>query len=108
VNALSQAFSPFTHTIFKVAALFCIGYMDEAAELGFEVFETRLNHPKYVGKVLHSLMAHEPSSSHRHNRYSAYFHSLALINRVRAGNLSNAQRDRYMRQVDANQVFLRK
>ena len=32
----------------KVVGLFCIGFVDEAAELGFYVYETRDSNPKYV------------------------------------------------------------
>lgn len=35
-----------SYNAFKVAALFCVGFHDAAAELGFMVYETRDKHPK--------------------------------------------------------------
>jgi hypothetical protein len=37
---------PHRYNSFKVAALFCLGHHDAAAELGFMVYETRHKHPK--------------------------------------------------------------
>ncbi|KDQ54896.1 hypothetical protein JAAARDRAFT_196280 [Jaapia argillacea MUCL 33604] len=76
---------------FKVVALFCIGYADEAAELGFAVYESREQHP-----------------NHRHTRYGLFFHSLALISCMRKGNMARDRRHRFMKQVEANQSFIRK
>ncbi|GJE87861.1 histidine kinase [Phanerochaete sordida] len=76
---------------FKVAALFCLGFHEAAAEHGFFVFETRDKHP-----------------NHRHSRYALFFHSLALISCIRKGELSPEQYARYMRQIDANQNYIRK
>ncbi|KAI6045151.1 STKc type histidine kinase [Pisolithus marmoratus] len=50
------------YNAFKVIALYCTGFVDAAAELGFLVYNARGCHP-----------------NHRHARYSAFFHSLALI-----------------------------
>ena len=34
------------YNAFKVVGLFCIGFVDAAAELGFYVYETRDSNPK--------------------------------------------------------------
>ncbi|KAI0367509.1 histidine kinase [Pilatotrama ljubarskyi] len=79
------------YNAFKVVALFCLGYTDEAAQLGFYVYETRDCNP-----------------NHRHTRYSLFFHSLALIQCLRKGNLASEERTRYFKQVEANQSYIRK
>ncbi|CAL1696704.1 unnamed protein product [Somion occarium] len=78
----------------KVAGLFCLGFVDEAAELGFSVWRTRDKHPK--------------GFSHRHIRYSLFFHSLAMIACLRKGHLMDAVRHRYLKQIEANQSYIRK
>lgn len=47
-------------------------------------------------------------ASHRHNRYALFFHSLALIDCLRKDDLEEVRRDRYMKQVDINQHYIRK
>lgn len=32
----------------KVVSYYCVGYIQEAAELGFSVYQTRGSHPKFV------------------------------------------------------------
>jgi hypothetical protein len=68
-----------------------MGFIDEAAELGFSVYDTRNTHP-----------------NHRHIRYALFFHSLALIACIRKGRGAPDNYPRYMRQIDANQRCLRK
>ena len=36
------------YNAFKVVGLFCLGFVEEAAALGFTVYETRDGNPKYV------------------------------------------------------------
>ncbi|KAJ3003995.1 hypothetical protein NUW54_g5022 [Trametes sanguinea] len=79
------------YNAFKVVGLFCLGYIDEAAKLGFYVYETRDCNP-----------------NHRHTRFSLFFHSLALIQCLRKGDLSPEERTRYFKQVEANQGYIRK
>ncbi|KAI0793300.1 histidine kinase [Abortiporus biennis] len=76
---------------FKLVGLFCLGFTCEAAELGFEVYETRDKHP-----------------NHRHIRYALFFHSLAMIACIREGMISTTDRNRYLRQIDTNQSYIRK
>ncbi|KAF9654281.1 histidine kinase [Thelephora ganbajun] len=76
---------------FKVVAYFCLGYVAEAAERGFFVYETRNLHP-----------------NHRHSRYILFFHCLALIDCVRKGRLAPELRKRYMDQVERNTVYIKK
>ncbi|KAI0809255.1 histidine kinase [Irpex lacteus] len=75
----------------QVPALYCLGFSAKAAELGFYVFDTRDKHP-----------------NHRHIRYGLFFHSLALIDCIRNGHLSQETYERYMEQIEANQSYLRK
>ncbi|KAI8983351.1 histidine kinase [Trametes punicea] len=79
------------YNAFKVVGLVCLGYMEEAAKLGFYVYETRDSNP-----------------NHRHTRYSLFFHSLALIQCLRKGNLPPEERTRYFKQVETNQSYIRK
>ncbi|KAJ7748524.1 hypothetical protein DFH07DRAFT_747280 [Mycena maculata] len=74
-----------------VVGLFCLGYVSEAASLGFNVYATREKHP-----------------NHRHVRYTLFFHSLSLIGCIRAGTLSDDLRRRYLDQVQLNQRFISK
>ncbi|KII94402.1 hypothetical protein PLICRDRAFT_695401 [Plicaturopsis crispa FD-325 SS-3] len=76
---------------FKVAGLFCLGYVEEAAALGFLVYNTRDRHP-----------------NHRHIRYALFFHSLAMIACIRKDNLTQDLRSDYLKQIDLNQAFIRK
>ncbi|KAJ7630475.1 hypothetical protein FB45DRAFT_915621 [Roridomyces roridus] len=73
----------------KVVGLFCLGFVTEAAELGFEVYATREKHP-----------------NHRHVRYGLFFHSLALTAAIRTGQLSEDVRRRYLEQVKLNQRYI--
>ncbi|KAJ7226000.1 dual-domain HisK/Mak2 protein kinase [Mycena pura] len=73
----------------KVVGLFCLGYASEAATLGFDVYATREKHP-----------------NHRHVRYGLFFHNLALIACLRAGNLSEDVRRQYLDQVHLNQRYI--
>ncbi|KAH8086606.1 histidine kinase [Cristinia sonorae] len=79
------------YNAFKVVGLFCLGFAPAAAELGFEVYATRDKHP-----------------NHRHIRYGLFFHSLAMITCIREENLSTAARARFLKQIDANQSYIRK
>ncbi|EGO02766.1 hypothetical protein SERLA73DRAFT_150394 [Serpula lacrymans var. lacrymans S7.3] len=79
------------YNAFKVVALFCVGHAEASAELGFSVYATRSHHP-----------------NHRHPRYAAFFHSLALIACLREGKTPEGQRDRYMGQLRLNQSYVRK
>ncbi|KAI0063199.1 STKc type histidine kinase [Artomyces pyxidatus] len=74
-----------------VVALFCLGYNKEAADLGFTIYETRDRHP-----------------NHRHTRYSLFFHSLAMVACIRDGYATEGMRDRYLKQIQANQAYIRK
>ncbi|KAK7694195.1 hypothetical protein QCA50_001375 [Cerrena zonata] len=76
---------------FKVVGLFCLGFIEKAAELGFAVYATRDKHP-----------------NHRHVRYGLFFHCLALIDCIRKGHLTDVARNRYLSQIDANQIYIRK
>ncbi|KIJ68769.1 hypothetical protein HYDPIDRAFT_37202 [Hydnomerulius pinastri MD-312] len=87
----NQVLSLSWYNAYKVVGLYCTGFFDVAAELGFMVFETRSCHP-----------------NHRHSRFAAFFHSLALITCVRRGDLTPDQRLRYLDQVTQNQAFIRK
>ncbi|KAI5991480.1 STKc type histidine kinase [Pisolithus albus] len=75
----------------QVVALYCTGFVDAAAELGFMVYDVRGCHP-----------------NHRHSRYSAFFHSLALIACLRRGDLDADTRSHYVDQVMKNQAYIRK
>ncbi|KAL4069355.1 STKc type histidine kinase, partial [Scleroderma citrinum] len=75
----------------QVAGLYCTGLIDAAAELGFMVFDARECHP-----------------NHRHVRYCAFFHSLALVACIRRGDLDEKTRLSYVNQVIKNQTFTRR
>ncbi|KZT06226.1 histidine kinase [Laetiporus sulphureus 93-53] len=74
-----------------VVALFCLGFPREAAILGFSIYQTRGNHP-----------------NHRHTRYALFFHTLAMIQCIRKGDIGLEDRKRYMRQIELNQAYVRK
>ncbi|KAI0307475.1 histidine kinase [Multifurca ochricompacta] len=74
-----------------VVALFNLGYVQEAAELGFSIYDTRDRHP-----------------NHRHTRYALFFHNLAMIACVREEYVTGDQRKRYLDQVMVNQVYIRR
>ncbi|KXN87566.1 Peroxide stress-activated histidine kinase mak2 [Leucoagaricus sp. SymC.cos] len=75
---------------FRVASYFCVGHIEEAATLGFSIYQTRDSHP-----------------NHRHTRYALFFHSLALIACIRRGG-SSQLRSQYLKQVHANQTYLKR
>ncbi|RDX43976.1 histidine kinase [Lentinus brumalis] len=79
------------YNAFKVVGLFCLGFVNEAANLGFYVYETRDSNP-----------------NHRHTRYALFFHSLALIHCIRKGGLSQEDRAKYFKQIETNQSYIRK
>ncbi|KAH9927462.1 histidine kinase [Epithele typhae] len=76
---------------FKLVGLFCLGFVEEAAALGFYVWDTRDSNP-----------------NHRHIRYALFFHCLALIHRIRNGGLPVEERAHCFKQVEANQSYIRK
>ncbi|KAF9015434.1 dual-domain HisK/Mak2 protein kinase [Cyathus striatus] len=76
---------------YKVASYFCVGYIEEAASLGFYVYQTRDIHP-----------------NHRHVRYALFFHSLAMIACLRKGPMSEDRKSTYLAQIRANQGYIRK
>lgn len=76
---------------FKLVGYFCVGYYEEAASLGFAVYDTRMAHP-----------------NHRHVRYALFFHNLAMIACIRRGNVTSAIRAKYFTQIKANQAYIRK
>ncbi|KAI9445552.1 histidine kinase [Lactarius indigo] len=80
-----------SYNAFKVVALFNLGYVQEAAELGFSIYDTRDRHP-----------------NHRHTRYALFFHSLAMIDCIREEYVAVNQRNRYLEQVTANQAYIRR
>ncbi|KAH9964567.1 hypothetical protein BC827DRAFT_1265837 [Russula dissimulans] len=63
----------------KVVALFNLGYVVEAADLG-----------------------------HRHTRYALFFHSLAMIACIREEYVTDDERGRYLEQITANQTYIRR
>ncbi|PCH33241.1 hypothetical protein WOLCODRAFT_21861 [Wolfiporia cocos MD-104 SS10] len=76
---------------YKVVGLFCLGFSKEAASLGFTIYNTRDKHP-----------------NHRHTRYALFFHCLAMIQCLRQNDISSEIRNRYLRQIDLNQAYVRK
>ncbi|KZV95615.1 STKc type histidine kinase [Exidia glandulosa HHB12029] len=76
---------------FKMAVLFGLGFFEEAAALGYEVFHARHLHP-----------------NHRHSRYALFWHSLALIQCCRMPRTNDKQREAYLEQVELNQSYIRK
>ncbi|KAK0208888.1 hypothetical protein DFS33DRAFT_1254916 [Desarmillaria ectypa] len=76
---------------FKIVGFYCLGFFDEAAELGFSVYDTRDRHP-----------------NHRHVRYGLFFHSLAMISSMRKRNVTEETRLRYLKQIELNQRFIKK
>ncbi|KAI0294831.1 histidine kinase [Russula brevipes] len=77
--------------LLKVVALFNLGYVQEAAALGFSIYDTRDRHP-----------------NHRHTRYALFFHSLAMIACLREEHVTEDERGRYFEQVAANQTYIRR
>ncbi|KAF8630202.1 hypothetical protein AX15_003056 [Amanita polypyramis BW_CC] len=79
------------YSSFKLVGLFCIGHMDQAAELGFQVYETRNGYP-----------------NHRHVRYALFFHSLAMTACLRKDGLSDWRRNTFLAQINKNQAYIKK
>ncbi|TFK76709.1 dual-domain HisK/Mak2 protein kinase [Pluteus cervinus] len=79
------------YNAYKVVALYCVGFVEQAAEIGFSVYQTRLRHP-----------------NHRHIRYSLFFHSLSMVACLRKGNISSATKRKYINQIKANQSYVRR
>ncbi|KAF8823868.1 hypothetical protein HHX47_DHR9000114 [Lentinula edodes] len=77
------------YNAFKVVGLYCLGFVDDAAELGFYVYRTRDRHPKHI-------------------RYSLFFHSLSLIACLKQGGVSKEKHNRYLSQVNINQELIKK
>ena len=88
--------------------LYCLGYVKEAAALGFQVYETRDKHPKYVLISIHQECATNMLHSHRHVRYGLFFHSLAMVACIRQAVVGATEKDRYLKQVKINQEFIKK
>lgn len=76
---------------FKLVSYFSLGFVEEAASLGFSIYNTRNGHP-----------------NHRHVRYALFFHSLAMIACIRKGGLPDTQSSAYLAQVNVNQAYIRK
>ncbi|RDB29051.1 Peroxide stress-activated histidine kinase mak2 [Hypsizygus marmoreus] len=76
---------------FKVVSYFCTGYIEEAAALGFSVYESRDGHP-----------------NHRHVRYALFFHSLAMIACLRRKKITPECRSSYLSQIKQNQAYVKK
>ncbi|KAJ3802608.1 hypothetical protein GGU11DRAFT_813370 [Lentinula aff. detonsa] len=74
-----------------VVGLYCLGFVEDAAELGFYVYKTRNRHP-----------------NHRHIRYGLFFHSLSLIACLKQGHAPKEKQSRYLDQVNANQELIKK
>ncbi|KAJ7275535.1 histidine kinase [Mycena haematopus] len=91
LNWLSCRYERSCNGVPKVVGLFCLGFLSEAATLGFELYATRDKHP-----------------NHRHVRYGMFFHSLALIGWLRAANPSEDIRRQYLEQVRLNQQYISK
>jgi hypothetical protein len=75
----------------KLVGYFCTGMIEEAAHIGFSVFESRLSHP-----------------NHRHVRYALFFHNLAMIACLRKVNAIGQNHDAYLLQIRENQTFIKK
>ncbi|EJU00931.1 hypothetical protein DACRYDRAFT_116810, partial [Dacryopinax primogenitus] len=79
------------YNAFKVVALYSLGYWSRAAELGFQIYESRKWHPNY-----------------RHVRFGLTFHSLAMIQCLRDRHIDPADRAKYLEQIRSNQEYVRK
>lgn len=66
---------------------------------------TSIQSKHFIVQVI-ALLLHE--YSHRHTRYGLFFHSLALIACIRNNELPHDTYVRYMKQVEANQTYIRK
>ncbi|KAG5220648.1 Ser-Thr histidine kinase [Salix suchowensis] len=92
----------------NVVAFYCVGFVRESAALGFEVYRTRDKHPKWAKTSPLLYVPLKYSQSHRHVRYSLFFHSLAMIACIRGGQLDQDDRATYFKQVELNQQYIRK
>ncbi|KZT56029.1 hypothetical protein CALCODRAFT_550887 [Calocera cornea HHB12733] len=79
------------YNTYKLVSLFSLGYWWDAAELGFQIYESRNWHPNY-----------------RHVRFGLTFHSLAMIQCLRDPRLSERDRIRYSDQIELNQEFVKR
>ncbi|KAK7468476.1 Chk1 protein kinase [Stygiomarasmius scandens] len=79
------------YNAFKLVGFYCLGFVQEAADLGFRVYETRDKHP-----------------NHRHVRWSLFFHCLAMISCLRQGQVSEKTRKLYLDQININMEFIKK
>ncbi|KAL0077413.1 hypothetical protein J3Q64DRAFT_1769328 [Phycomyces blakesleeanus] len=77
------------HWSFKIIILFHFGHFQEAADTGFKILETSLNHP-----------------SHRHIGIALYYHSLSMIACIRDTEIDDSVRKMYLDQVAKNQTIL--
>ncbi len=93
----------------QIVGFYCLGFFDEAAELGFSLYDTRDRHPKSVCLlVLSKVCLDLDGPSHRHVRYGLFFHSLAMISSMRKRNVTEETRIRYLKQIELNQRFIKK
>ncbi|THU88468.1 hypothetical protein K435DRAFT_830560 [Dendrothele bispora CBS 962.96] len=79
------------YNAFKLVGFYCLGYVQEAADLGFSVWDTRDKHP-----------------NHRHVRWSLFFHCLAMISCIRQGQISEKARVNYFKQININTEYIKK
>ncbi|KAI9029591.1 hypothetical protein CLU79DRAFT_734877 [Phycomyces nitens] len=77
------------HWSFKIIVLYHFGHFQEAADIGFKILETSLNHP-----------------SHRHIGIALYYHSLAMVACIRENSIECSVRKMYFEQVARNQAIL--
>jgi hypothetical protein len=47
-------------------------------------------------------------NSHRHTRFALFFHSLAMIACIREEYINEGDRQRYLEQIAANQIYIRR
>ena len=96
------------HDVLKVAALYCLGFYEEAVRLGRSVYDSVHFHPKYVRLTSFSCSDSCPPHSHRHNRFALTYHSLAMVQLMRSTDLSEEKRSQYMHQIKLNQDYVKK
>ena len=82
--------SPFNwHWSLKIVVLVHFDHHHEAAELGFQIIETSINHPE-----------------HRHVGIAIFYHSIALIACIRDATLEKKTLEKYRTQVERNRETL--
>ncbi|KAI8145982.1 hypothetical protein BJV82DRAFT_31161 [Fennellomyces sp. T-0311] len=82
--------SPFNwHWSLKIVVLVHFDHHREAAELGFQIIETSINHPE-----------------HRHVGIAIFYHSIALIACIRDATLDEDTLEKYRTQVERNRQTL--